>query len=58
MRKLLDLDQDIRNGVESLGREEQKFSSIGNKKMVLATDFRRRLDALLKNKANSVYGEY
>lgn len=58
MRKLLELDQDIRNGVESLVREEQKFSSMGNKKMVLATDFRRRLDALLKNKANSVYAEY
>jgi outer membrane protein OmpA-like peptidoglycan-associated protein len=58
MRKLLNLDQDIRNGVESLVREEQKFSSIGNKKMVLATDFRRRLDAVLKNKANSVYAEY
>ena len=58
MRKLLELDQDIRNGVESLVREEQKFSSISNKKMVLATDFRRRLDALLKNKANSTYAEY
>ena len=58
MRKLLELDQDIRNGVESLVREEQKFSSISNKKMVLATDFRRRLDALLKNKVNSTYAEY
>ncbi|MGH7945668.1 MAG: hypothetical protein ACREF9_11745, partial [Opitutaceae bacterium] len=57
-RKLLELDQDIQNGVESLVREEQKFSSIGNKKMILATDFRRRLDALLKNKSKSVYAEY
>jgi outer membrane protein OmpA-like peptidoglycan-associated protein len=58
MRKLVELDQDIRNGVELLIREEQKFSSILNKKMLLATEFRRRLDALLSNKAQSVYAEY
>lgn len=57
-RKLVELDQDIKNGVDSLFREEQKPSSILNKKMMLATDFHRRLDALLRNKAKSVYVKY
>ena len=57
-RKLVELDQDIVNGVQALQREEKTFSSIGNKKAILAGQFRRRLDALLKNKAKSAYAGY
>jgi outer membrane protein OmpA-like peptidoglycan-associated protein len=57
-RKLMDLDQDIINGLDLFKRERRKFSSISNKKAVLEADFGRRLEALYKKKAQTVYAEY
>jgi hypothetical protein len=55
-RKLVELDQDIVNGVESLRREER--NSFGHKKAILDAQFRTRLDALLRNKSQTVYAVY
>jgi outer membrane protein OmpA-like peptidoglycan-associated protein len=57
-RKLMELDQDIINGLDSFKRARQQFSSIFNKKAALEADFGRRLEALFKNKAQTVYAEY
>jgi len=57
-RKLIELDQDIINGLDAFKRARQQFSSIFNKKAALEADFGRRLEALFKNKAQSVYAEY
>lgn len=57
MRWLDWLDQDIKNGVAALVREEQN-STDANKNLLLSSKFRHRLDALLKNKSKSVYAEY
>ncbi len=57
-RKLLELDQDIINGLDAFKRARQQFSSIFNKKAALDADFGRRLEALFKNKAQTVYAEY
>src|ERR1044071_251621 len=57
-RKLVELDQDIVNGIASLAREEKQSSSIGNKKALLAAQFRGRLDALLRNKSQTAYAGY
>ena len=57
-RKLMELDQDIINGLDAFKRATQQFSSIFNKKAALGADFGRRLEALFKNKAQTVYAEY
>jgi len=56
--KLMELDQDIINGLDSFSRARQQFSSISNKKALLDADFGRRLEALFKKKAQTVYAEY
>ncbi|WP_446810389.1 hypothetical protein ACH50O_02015 [Methylomonas sp. 2BW1-5-20] len=57
-RKLLELDQDIVNGLEAFARARRQFSSILNKKAALEANFGQRLSELLKNKAKTVYAEY
>jgi len=57
-RKLLDLDRDIINGLNSFRREDQRPSTILNKKAALESQFGRRLKALFRNKAQTVYAEY
>lgn len=57
-RKLIELDQDISNGLESFKRETRKFSSIQDKKAVLHADFGVRLEALFRKKAQTAYAEY
>jgi outer membrane protein OmpA-like peptidoglycan-associated protein len=57
-RKLLELDQDIVNGLDAFARARRQFSSILNKKAALEANFGQRLTALFKNKAKTVYAEY
>lgn len=57
-KKLIELDQDIINGLDSFKRERQRSSSILNKKALLETTFGQRLEALFKKKTQTVYAEY
>jgi len=54
----VELDQNIINGLDAFKKARQQFSSIFNKKAALEADFGRRLEALFKNKGNTVYAEY
>jgi outer membrane protein OmpA-like peptidoglycan-associated protein len=55
-RKLMELDQDIINGLDAFKRANQQFS--GMQKAALDSNFGLRLKALLKNKAQTVYAKY
>jgi len=55
-RKLTELDQDIGNGLELYKRE--LATAYGNKMSSLKADFGAHLDALRRNKAQTVYAGY
>jgi peptidoglycan hydrolase-like protein with peptidoglycan-binding domain len=55
-RNLIELDQDIINGRDAFNRE--RGTAYGYKKAMLDAEFSGRLDALMRNKAQTVYARY